>query len=509
MDTQKTNNSNRKIKVFSNNNLIVFIIIIGSFLRIYRLGYKSLWVDEGITWALAKYHALSHGHPQLYFIIVGFFIRIFGENEFGLRLFSAVSGIGVLITTYFLTKKIFDYKTAYLATLFLALSPVAIFSSQNARMYPTAALGMLISSIFFFKAIENNKIFTWILFSVFNAINMLIEHFTLFPLIAYFIFLIIFRRKYIKLIKRYIYSGIISVLLFSFDLSKSIMNLSMMTQGGYTSKFMAISLFPLELFKSLLYITCGYIGYPIGKSLVNQPHILLYVIFAYIIFATLLIQGIISAYNHSDFGICLIVTVFLTFFLQTTLSGNVSYKLHFVVVVAVMLMSKGFFALKRKFRYFILTFYLLILFMNLCYYYNLEYYPNHHENWRLAAKYLDEHAGNEDLIFTTGNRNGLFTLRYYMSNKKVETACRTLEKDLLADYDYERTKIYDRKMKISEFVKRKKNVWILYEDWGITGTRIMIDELMNSNPGSSFINSFGNDLELFKIESRVFRQVHG
>ena len=50
------------------------ILSIGTILRFYKLGFKSLWADEGITWALTKFDAPAYGHPHLYFDILSIFL---------------------------------------------------------------------------------------------------------------------------------------------------------------------------------------------------------------------------------------------------------------------------------------------------------------------------------------------------------------------------------------------------------------------------------------------------
>ena len=122
---------NSCLKKINEYFLLIAILSAGSFLRFYRLGYKSLWADEGITWILAKFDVPSHGHPHLYFTLVGYFIKIFGESEFTLRLLSTLSGIGILILSYIITRNLFSVKTATLQTLILSFSTVSIFSSQN------------------------------------------------------------------------------------------------------------------------------------------------------------------------------------------------------------------------------------------------------------------------------------------------------------------------------------------------------------------------------------------
>jgi uncharacterized membrane protein len=91
------------IKTVKENYLLVLIILAGAFLRLYKLDFQSIWLDEIHTLNDANpahslnevYDSLASAdlHPPLYFYMVHFLFLLFGYTAFVARLFSAVIGI--------------------------------------------------------------------------------------------------------------------------------------------------------------------------------------------------------------------------------------------------------------------------------------------------------------------------------------------------------------------------------------------------------------------------------
>lgn len=128
------------------NYILISIFLLGAFLRLYRLGYKSLWFDEISTLddaKIATYLFWTKTHA-IYFALVRFFLR-FGQTEFWLRFVSFLFGSLGPVAIYFAGREIFkDKRVGMLAALFTATSLVHLLFSQEARYY---------SAIFFFSAL--------------------------------------------------------------------------------------------------------------------------------------------------------------------------------------------------------------------------------------------------------------------------------------------------------------------------------------------------------------------
>ncbi len=157
--------------------LIVFFALLSSFLRIYQLGYSSLWIDEGYT-INASFSILEKGIAELdsgefyrqgllYNYLVAGSMKAFGFNPFSpwsARLPAVFFGIFSVLSIYFLAKKIFNEKTALLSSFILAFSTWHIAWSQQARGYAAVQFFIIASFYFLWQWIEKRRLSHFIFF---------------------------------------------------------------------------------------------------------------------------------------------------------------------------------------------------------------------------------------------------------------------------------------------------------------------------------------------------------
>lgn len=135
-----------RIKSFlESNKWLLLILMLGSFLRLFHLGYQSIWLDEIFTMFVSdpslsfdqfNYEMiLREGFPYLYFYILHFFYAIFGYTEVAARLVSALGGIASIYAIYLLGRELINKNVGLFAALILALSEYNIYISQDARPY--------------------------------------------------------------------------------------------------------------------------------------------------------------------------------------------------------------------------------------------------------------------------------------------------------------------------------------------------------------------------------------
>ena len=149
--------------------MIWWILILAFLLRLVTLD-QSLWLDEAINVLAAKNlswfdfvarYPIGDFHPPGYFALLWPFTRIFGFSEIAVRMPSLLLGVGTVYLTYLLGKKLFDKKIAGLAALFLAVGPLHVFYSQEARMYSLAAFSVALSSYFLVKWVKGEPWARW------------------------------------------------------------------------------------------------------------------------------------------------------------------------------------------------------------------------------------------------------------------------------------------------------------------------------------------------------------
>lgn len=110
----------------------LLIALTALFLFIYQLGTESFWIDEILSVESAQ-GPLNLNRP-LYFILLRFWMQ-FSQSDVWLRSLSVIFGLGSIVLTYCLGRKLADRRVGQLAALLMTLSPLIINHSQEVRFY--------------------------------------------------------------------------------------------------------------------------------------------------------------------------------------------------------------------------------------------------------------------------------------------------------------------------------------------------------------------------------------
>ena len=131
--------------------LLVLLFLLAFGLRLYRLGYQSLWYDEAVSMHLAMkdlcgltLHTAGDIHPPLYYYLLHFWILVTGSSEFSVAFFAVVFGLLVLTLAYRLAREVYGRRVGVLTAFLIAISPLNLWYSQEVRMYTLGAfLGLI------------------------------------------------------------------------------------------------------------------------------------------------------------------------------------------------------------------------------------------------------------------------------------------------------------------------------------------------------------------------------
>lgn len=141
------------------NNIIsiisfVIIMIVAVVLRCMFL-HTDVWYDEACSWFTAKQsfpggiinNLLTRDlqHTPLYFFILHFWMKIFGEGEVAMRTLSIIFGIASVPLVFTAAKKITNTVNSLLTTAVVAVSPLLVLFSVEVRMYPIVVFLVLLS----------------------------------------------------------------------------------------------------------------------------------------------------------------------------------------------------------------------------------------------------------------------------------------------------------------------------------------------------------------------------
>ena len=142
---------------------VLFFTILGFGLRLQRLGFQPLWGDEGwsfyfATQSLDQLLALTaiDIHPPLYYILLKGWLFIVGEGAEEARILSVIFGTTLIPVMGVLGRRLFNWRVGTVAAGVTSIMPLAIYYSQEVRMYGLVTLfGAM--SIYFFIRHENNQ----------------------------------------------------------------------------------------------------------------------------------------------------------------------------------------------------------------------------------------------------------------------------------------------------------------------------------------------------------------
>jgi 4-amino-4-deoxy-L-arabinose transferase-like glycosyltransferase len=128
------------------------VVAVAAGLRWYRSGALSLWLDEGLTihftrlpWqVVVGLEGVYVENPPLYYALTKLASEAMGELFAG-RLLSVLAGTATVGVVYVLGSRLLDWRAGLAAAAILAISPLHIWYSQEARQYATAGFGVAVA----------------------------------------------------------------------------------------------------------------------------------------------------------------------------------------------------------------------------------------------------------------------------------------------------------------------------------------------------------------------------
>ena len=142
--------------------LLIALLLLATGHRFYRLDAQSFWNDDGNSARIAERApglilegAAGDIHPPGYYLLLHYWRAVFGHSEYMLRALSAVAGVTFVAFTYLLGRRIFGEASGLIAAFLSAISPFAIYYSQEARMYALLSALSAISTYLFLRILAN------------------------------------------------------------------------------------------------------------------------------------------------------------------------------------------------------------------------------------------------------------------------------------------------------------------------------------------------------------------
>jgi mannosyltransferase len=139
---------------------LIAVVLLGALLRLVGLGGKSFWLDEAfsVTLARAPWHAFAfelrtrEANMALYYALLRPWLLL-GRDEATVRLLSALAAIVTIPIVYAIGLHLVGRRAAVVAALLVALDPLHLFASQDARGYSLAVLLVSCSMLAFVRLV--------------------------------------------------------------------------------------------------------------------------------------------------------------------------------------------------------------------------------------------------------------------------------------------------------------------------------------------------------------------
>lgn len=155
----------RAARYFRPAIVAVAITLVALALRLYRLDERSFWLDELVTAYSVRFDNLGDLFRHISFwydnmpgiFLLTWLTRGFGGSEFVVRLPFALAGTLNVFALYLLGKAMFNARVGLTGALILALSPFAVWYSQEARQYVFLMLFTTLQMLFAYEVAVNRR----------------------------------------------------------------------------------------------------------------------------------------------------------------------------------------------------------------------------------------------------------------------------------------------------------------------------------------------------------------
>ncbi len=379
------------------------ILALGGLIRIINLD-QSLWLDEAINvlatkefslWGMLTEYATADFHPPGYFVVLWIWTHFFGISEVVVRAPSVIFGLLTIFLIYQLGVSLHSRRLGLISAIFLAVNPLHIYYSQEARMYAFATFAVLLNILFFWKLLQGHRVKLVFFLSTLLVLSADYVAYMVFPF--QLLMVLIGPRKYLK---TWVFLMFLSLLCFIWWVPIFFMQLGIGTDaakdvpgwknvvGGIGVKelvltFVKFAIGRISNSNDLLY---AILVAPIGLLyvvLVSKAWVLLdpfrrrFLAFGIIVPLALAgsVSLIVPIYNY--FRVLFVLPIFLTFLGVGAISlSRLQRKVVITVICLVSLISTTIYIVNPAFQ---------------------------RENWKGLVKYLEQESSSSVLFESTGS----------------------------------------------------------------------------------------------------------
>ncbi len=200
---------------------MVPILLLAFLLRIAYLDAQGLWWDEAFSFSLsiADFPTLTEDvvhdkvHPPLYYTLMHFWLAL-GHEEYLLRFFSVLWGVASVSIMYVAGRTVGGKRLGALAALLLAVSPFNVWYSQEVRMYSLTSMLVLAASVACLRLLRGDTLINWTAYGLLSLLALYSEYLYLLVALGHGVFLVILRRRYPAILRKWFFCMVVVGVLF-------------------------------------------------------------------------------------------------------------------------------------------------------------------------------------------------------------------------------------------------------------------------------------------------------
>jgi uncharacterized membrane protein len=182
--------------------IVAGLTALAALLRFATLGVQSYHHDEIVTASRVLRgdfgHAMdavgfSESAPPLYYALAWFWTQLTGTGEFGLRSLSALAGVATVPVAYLVGLALRGRRTGLVAAALVAVNPMLLWYSQEARAYALLVLLCAVSLLYCVRAMQRGERRDFTFWGVASGLALATHYFAIFPIAVEVIWLL--RRR--------------------------------------------------------------------------------------------------------------------------------------------------------------------------------------------------------------------------------------------------------------------------------------------------------------------------
>lgn len=173
--------------------IVAGLTTVAALLRFATLGVQSYHHDEVVTAGrilggsfgeAMNAVGFSESAPPLYYALAWIWTQLTGTGELGLRSLSALAGVATVPVAYLIGIELRGRRAGLMAAALVAVNPMLLWYSQEARAYSLLALFSAASLLFCVRALRNGRRRDFTFWGIASALALATHYFAVFPLLA-------------------------------------------------------------------------------------------------------------------------------------------------------------------------------------------------------------------------------------------------------------------------------------------------------------------------------------